>query len=52
MSETVACPYRGLTPYAEKDAQFFFGRSQDSHLIVANLFCARVTVLFGPSGVG
>jgi hypothetical protein len=48
----VACPYRGLTPYAEEDARFFFGRSQDSQLIVANLFSARVTVLFGPSGVG
>ena len=52
MPERVACPYRGLTPYAEEDAQFFFGRSQDSQLIVANLFSARVTVLFGPSGVG
>ena len=52
MSERLACPYRGLTPYAEEDARFFFGREQDTQLIVANLFSARVTVLFGPSGVG
>jgi hypothetical protein len=41
-----------LTPYAEEDARFFFGREEDTQLIVANLFSARVTVLFGPSGVG
>ncbi|MEP7364480.1 MAG: hypothetical protein ABI972_14590 [Acidobacteriota bacterium] len=50
--ERVVCPYRGLTPYAEGDARFFFGRQEDTQLIVANLFSARVTVLFGPSGVG
>ena len=50
--ERVVCPYRGLTPYSEEDAQFFFGRQEDTQLIVANLFSARVTVLFGPSGVG
>lgn len=52
MSERIFCPYRGLTPYAEEDAPFFFGRAEDTQLIVANLFSARVTVLFGPSGVG
>lgn len=52
MSERIVCPYRGLTPYAEEDAPFFFGRAEDTQLIVANLFSARVTVLFGPSGVG
>ena len=50
--QRVTCPYRGLTPYAEEDARFFFGRQEDTQLIVANLFSARVTVLFGPSGVG
>jgi len=52
VSERIFCPYRGLTPYAEEDAPFFFGRAEDTQLIVANLFSARVTVLFGPSGVG
>ena len=52
MPERLACPYRGLTPYSEDDARFFFGRQEDTQLIVANLFSARVTVLFGPSGVG
>src|SRR5207249_3755168 len=34
------------------DALFFFGRDRDSEVIAANLMASRVTVLFGPTGVG
>ena len=45
-------PYRGLIPYDEGDAPFFFGREQETQLIVANLFAAPLTLLYGASGVG
>jgi WD40 repeat protein len=45
-------PYKGLTPYTEADAAFFFGRETEREIIVANLMAARLTVLYGPSGVG
>jgi WD40 repeat protein len=47
-----ACPYRGLMPYTEDDAEFFFGRDRDARLIIDNLKAYRITVLYGPSGVG
>ena len=47
-----ACPYRGLMPYTEEDAEFFFGRDRDTRLIIDNLKAYRITVLYGPSGVG
>jgi WD40 repeat protein len=34
------------------DALFFFGRDRDSQVIAANLMASRLTVLFGPTGVG
>ena len=46
------CPYRGLEPYTEEDRRFFFGRKRDAKIIAANLFAARLTVLYGGSGVG
>jgi WD40 repeat protein len=48
----LACPYRGLMPYTEADAEFFFGRDRDTRLIIDNLKAYRITVLYGPSGVG
>jgi WD40 repeat protein len=45
-------PYKGLLPYSEDDSEFFFGREVDRELIAANLMAARLTVLYGPSGVG
>jgi WD40 repeat protein len=45
-------PYKGLTPYTEADAAFFFGRESERQIIAANLMAARLTVLYGPSGVG
>jgi WD40 repeat protein len=45
-------PYKGLIPYCEEDAAFFFGRDQKREIITANLLGSRLTVLHGPSGVG
>lgn len=49
---TPAAPYRGLVPYAEEDALLFFGREREREIIAANLLSARLTVLYGSSGVG
>jgi WD40 repeat protein len=45
-------PYKGLLPYTVEDSDFFFGREVERELIAANLMAARLTVLYGPSGVG
>jgi uncharacterized protein YkwD len=45
-------PYKGLVPYSEQDAPFFFGREDEQAIITANLLAARLTVLYGPSGAG
>lgn len=46
------CPYRGLMPYTEADARFFFGRDTDRQIVIANLHASRLTILYGASGVG
>jgi WD40 repeat protein len=45
-------PYRGLVPYTEEDADFFFGRERERDEIISRLLASRLTVLYGPSGVG
>jgi hypothetical protein len=45
-------PYRGLVPYDEDDAPFFFGRTTEQELVEANLIATRLTVLYAGSGVG
>jgi hypothetical protein len=45
-------PYKGLTPYQEEDASFFFGREAEGRIITANLMASRLTLLYGASGVG
>ncbi len=45
-------PYKGLTPYSEQDAPFFFGREAEREIIIANLQASRLTLLYGASGVG
>jgi len=49
-----ASPYKGLVPFedSELDALFFFGRERETGLVTANLIAARLTVLYGPIGVG
>jgi hypothetical protein len=45
-------PYKGLDHYEEQDAPLFFGRKVECDLVVANLLAARLTLLYGQSGVG
>ena len=57
MSASVSAPpspYKGLAPFEDSDldALLFFGRERESEVIAANLMAARITVLYGPSGVG
>jgi len=47
-----ATPYVGLVPYSEEDAVFFFGRGEEKQVVTGNLRAARLTILYGPSGVG
>jgi len=46
------CPYKGLVPYGEEDARYFFGRDRERRLISAALRASRLTVLYGESGAG
>jgi len=50
----IASPYKGLAPFedTELDALLFFGRERDIGIISANVLASRLTVLYGPSGVG
>src|SRR3954454_20740607 len=47
-------PYKGLASYGDSDldAILFFGRERDREVILANLVASRLTVLYGPTGVG
>jgi WD40 repeat protein len=47
-------PFKGLAPFEDSalDALLFFGREREIEVIVANLMANRLTVLYGPSGVG
>ncbi|HET6945896.1 MAG TPA: hypothetical protein VFI01_11135, partial [Gaiellaceae bacterium] len=51
---SVASPYKGLAPFedSEVDALLFFGRERETEVIVANMLASKLTVLYGPSGVG
>jgi hypothetical protein len=46
------CPYVGLDPFEKTYEDFFFGREQDSRVLADHVMSRRVTVLYGPSGVG
>jgi WD40 repeat protein len=45
-------PFVGLVPYGEGDAAFFFGRDEEKEIVAGNLRAARLTILYGASGVG
>ncbi|MBA3384569.1 MAG: hypothetical protein H0T20_07950, partial [Actinobacteria bacterium] len=51
---TTVRPYKGLAPFDDEpfDALLFFGREREREIIVANLLASRLTVLYGPTGVG
>jgi WD40 repeat protein len=46
------CPFNGLMPFSARDTAYFFGRERDREIVAANLIGARLTVLYGASGVG
>jgi WD40 repeat protein len=54
VAEAVRTPYKGLSPFddSELDALLFFGRESETEIVVANALASRLTVLYGPSGVG
>lgn len=45
-------PFPGLRPFFEEEAPFFFGRDLERRIITANLRTQRLTLLYGPTGVG
>ena len=47
-------PYKGLAPFTDTDldAMLFFGRERDVDIVCANAIASKLTVLYGPSGVG
>ena len=45
-------PFKGLTPYLEEDAAYFFSRDAERDVILGNLMATRLLLLYGPSGVG
>ena len=47
-----ACPYKGLLPYSEGDAEGFFGRSAEVAACLERLRSTSLLVLAGPSGCG
>lgn len=54
MSAVPSSPFKGLNAFedSELDALLFFGREREREIVVANLIASRLTVLYGPSGVG
>jgi hypothetical protein len=45
-------PYQGLGAFGAADTAFFFGRDEERDVIIAQVKASRLTVLYGPSGVG
>src|SRR5207253_906734 len=54
MTELPVSPYKGLAAFGDSplDELLFFGREHEREAIVANVRASRLTVLYGPSGVG
>ena len=49
---SAAGPYVGLRFYTEADANWFFGRDDETQTIIGNLTATRLTILYAKSGVG
>ena len=46
-------PYVGLTAFDDDDAApFFFGRAAEQRIVATNLMTSRLTLVYGPTGVG
>ena len=48
----ITCPFFGLQPATEREAEYFFGRESEQQIIKMNLYGPPLTVLYGASGVG
>ena len=53
-ADAPSTPFKGLAAFqdTELDALLFYGREREREVVVANLLAARLTVLYGASGVG
>ncbi|HKQ51189.1 MAG TPA: TIR domain-containing protein, partial [Pyrinomonadaceae bacterium] len=47
-----ACPYRGLRPFDEEHAEYFFGREGDIQRLIEKLKTTRFLAVLGASGSG
>lgn len=47
-----AYPYVGLRAFSQHDSELFFGRDRESRRLATLWQANRLTVLFGPSGIG
>ncbi len=54
MTRVPESPYKGLASFEDSalDALLFFGREREIAAVAANVLANRLTVLYGPSGVG
>jgi WD40 repeat protein len=54
VSTTPESPYKGLAAFGDSslDAMLFFGRERERDLVIANMTASRLTLLYGPTGVG
>lgn len=50
--ELLPCPYRGLEPFGEEHAEYFFGRDTDVQRLRAALERCPLVAVAGPSGAG
>jgi hypothetical protein len=50
--ELLPCPYRGLEPFGEEHAEYFFGREDDIDRLVDVIGRRRLVAVTGPSGAG
>jgi hypothetical protein len=50
--ELLPCPYRGLEPFGEEHAAFFFGREQDVETLSRAVAELPLVAVAGPSGAG
>ena len=49
---TRSSPFPGLRHFGNGDEAYFFGRETERDLLAANLIVSRLTIAYGPSGVG
>src|SRR5262245_30500235 len=52
MSKLPLAPYVGMRPFETGEHAIFFGRERDAALLRDKVFSSRLTLFYGPSGVG